>query len=243
MQRTVVIGSRFQGPYRCGQGGYVAGIVSQAIEGAAVVTLRAPTPVEVPLTLREEGPGKYVLREGDRLIAEAEAGEMQIEVPQPVSFEDAKAANNGFEKWMSALGFTEHPVPYCFICGCGKPGTQYENVLPGPTANARTVASHWVPSASLADASGAMPREIVWAALDCPAGWGLSLGVPASDRLTGQLRARQFKPIIAGERFIAMGWFISASGRKSDGGSAIYSEGGDLCAVARGTWIELRPKA
>lgn len=239
MARTLIVESRFQGPRLCGQGGYVAGLVSQGIEGAASVTLKAPTPVDVPLQLTDEGAGHFILWHDEKMIADALPAELAIQAPSPVSFEQARMSNYGFQSWIARMGMAEHPVPYCFVCGCGKPVAHYENLLPGPTPDGNHVASHWVPTEAMADASGDIPRQIVWAVLDCPAGWGLLLNAPWAKRLTGRLTAQQFKPIYPLRHYVAMGWFINAAGRKVDGGSAIYDDEGQVCAVARATWIEL----
>ena len=44
------------------------------------------------------------------------------------------------------------------------------------------------------------------------------------------------------EPCVVIGWPISVSGRKYEVGTAMFNEDGELCARARGLWIELRDR-
>ena len=41
--------------------------------------------------------------------------------------------------------------------------------------------------------------------------------------------------------YVVTAWPVERDGRKLHTGSALFSAEGDLCAVARALWIELRP--
>ncbi|HYC94980.1 MAG TPA: hypothetical protein VEB39_04695, partial [Sphingomicrobium sp.] len=50
----IEIHRRFRGPPTSGNGGYVAGVVAEWIDGPAQVDLLAPIPLEVPLHRRRD---------------------------------------------------------------------------------------------------------------------------------------------------------------------------------------------
>jgi hypothetical protein len=56
----------------------------------------------------------------------------------------------------------------------------------------------------------------------------------------GRLTARLLGPLEAERPHVVIGWPLGADGRKWEGGSALYAEGGELKGYARGLWIELR---
>jgi hypothetical protein len=102
------------------------------------------------------------------------------------------------------------------------------------------MAAPWTPDPSLLDEDDFVRSEIVWAALDCPNGWAATfLGDDAMERtiLLGRLSARILHPTPGSERCVVMGWPIAREKRKLYAGSALFSERGDLRAVARGVWI------
>lgn len=99
------------------------------------------------------------------------------------------------------------------------------------------VASHWDPGQDVAGKFGEVQRRIVWAALDCPTYFGGRVADFAKFAVLGRLTAKVVKPVEVGKRHIVIGWPIEAEERKWHGGSAIYTEDGQLCAFSRGTWV------
>ena len=100
MAHDIEIPARFRGPPSSGNGGYVAGALAQrfragladaAGDAAVEVTLRAPIPLDTPMTLGWES---EVLRMtlGEQLIAEACPAELSDAVPEAPGFEAALAA-------------------------------------------------------------------------------------------------------------------------------------------------------
>ena len=85
----IVIARRYRGPESSGNGGYTSGLVAQRVDAGTVeVTLRVPPPLERPLGRAR------VRRGGERprranLVAEARAAELDLELPQPVSYAEA----------------------------------------------------------------------------------------------------------------------------------------------------------
>jgi hypothetical protein len=98
------------------------------------------------------------------------------------------------------------------------------------------VAAPWVPHSSVAGADGLVRPEFVWAALDCPGAFAVgfsSLGKVMLGRLTAELHA----PVRAGEQYVVTGWPLGQDGRKLYAGTALTSAAGELCGLARATWI------
>jgi hypothetical protein len=103
-------------------------------------------------------------------------------------------------------------------------------VYPGPVAGREgVVASPWTPPADVRP-------EIVWAALDCPAGWAVD-DFQREGVLLGRMAAHIDRLPVAGHPHVLLGWRIGEDGRKRYAGSALFTVGGDLLAAARSTWI------
>jgi hypothetical protein len=78
MLTTLTIARRFRGPLTSANGGYAAGSLAQALAAPAVeVTLRLPPPLETPLAIVEDGE-RTLLLDGERLVAEARAGDPEL---------------------------------------------------------------------------------------------------------------------------------------------------------------------
>jgi hypothetical protein len=54
-------------------------------------------------------------------------------------------------------------------------------------------------------------------------------------RLTGEIMS----PIEPGAPIIVIAWPIGSEGRKWEGGTALFTDAGELKALSRGLWIEL----
>ena len=91
---TVVISSLHGGPPGIGHGGYVAGLLTRHIDGAAQVTLRRPAPLDTDLAVAQTEDG-WALQLGDDVIADAIAAKLELEVPTPPSLDEARAAAAG----------------------------------------------------------------------------------------------------------------------------------------------------
>ena len=183
--------------------------------------------------------GSVALRDGEQLVAEAEpAPALELELPEPVEFERAKEAG-GNCPWAG-----EHPYPMCFTCGPDRHPPEALHLLTGPLSGREVLADGWIPDPSFADADGIVDPKVVWAALDCPTGNGsFFFRPPAGPPLLGRLTAQLLGPVLAGERYVVMGWPIHLEGRKHWGGSVLFDSSGEPVAMAEGLWIELRPSA
>jgi hypothetical protein len=225
----LVIDPRFCGPAESANGGYTCGLVANVLGGSAEVTLRRPPPLGQPLRLEHHSDGA-VLLDGDELVAEGRLAAVELAAPDPVSYDDAELAARNYG------GFERHPFPTCFVCGPGRQRGDGMRIFAGPVPGRELVAAPWVPDYSLVDADGLVRPEFVWAALDCPGVF--ALGFPdLGETLLGRLTAELHAPVRAGERHVATGWALGKDGRKLYAGTALTDAAGELCGLARATWI------
>lgn len=231
MERVITIERRFCGPPQSANGGYAAGVVAEGIDGAAAVTLRLPPPLDTPMTLTGDG-SVSALMDGERLIGEAIAADLDLVVPEPPSFDEATAAS---QRYVFADG--SHLYPTCFVCGTDRADDGL-HIFPGPVdGGSDVVAAPWIPDTSLGTTGEPIDPRYVWSALDCPSYFGLGTTPLA---LLGRLTARIDRVPVVGERLIAMGWPIGADKRKHYSGSALATAEGEIIARAAATWIELK---
>jgi len=231
----IVIDRRFNGPPGTANGGYACGLLARLIDGPAAVTLRRPPPLGVPLAIERRAGGIVVVRSAEGVVAEAEPARFDAELPDPVTPEQAEAASASY------IWFEGHPFPGCFVCGPGRAVGDGLRVFPGPVPGRNVVAAPFVADdAALGDQNGVLRPEIVWAALDCPSGVAVYTAEAMTGvALLGRLEANLIGPLRVGERYVAVGWHVRTEGRKAFAGSALFTDVGELRAVAQATWIRL----
>jgi hypothetical protein len=228
MSEEVIVARRFRGPPSSGNGGYCCGLLAQHMAGAVEVTLRAPPPLDRALGIDCDA-GGCALRDGAQLIGQARAGALELDAPDPPSFEEAERCAQRF------TGFASHVFPECFTCGPARAEGDGLRIFPGVAEDGRCVAAPWVPGESQVE-HGVVPAPIVWAALDCPGYFAAASGLNALlGRMTGQLvRAPR-----VGERCVVIGWALGREGRKIQAATALFGEDAVLLGCARQTWIEI----
>jgi hypothetical protein len=215
----VVIDRKFRGPTGSANGGYTCGLLASFLHGPAEVTLRLPPPLERPLEVVTEG--ALELRDGADVVAEATEADLDLDVPDPISFADASAA---------ALpeGDKESVFPECFVCGWAREDGL--RVYAGPVDRNGLVAATWIPREDV------ISSEFVWAALDCPGAFAVEFGQRGNPVL-GRLTARVEHLPHPGERCVVMGWPLGDDGRKRYAGTAVFGEDGRILGSARAVWI------
>ncbi len=232
---TLVISSRFRGPSTSGNGGYACGRVAAYIAGVASVRLKAPPPLETELRI-EKSESAVRLLDDAKLIAEARPSGLDLRPPVAPDFAEAERASEGF------LYFTRHSFPQCFVCGPQRTVGDGLRIFPGAVGSKTMVAAPWIPHESLADSSGNVGNEFLWAALDCTSVFSI---LPVPEGMTvvlGELCVRIDGVVSPNERCVVIGWPLQIDGRKRFAGSAIFSSQGVAMAVGRATWIEV-PKS
>ena len=227
---VITIDERFCGPPGSGNGGYVAGLLARRLGTAAEVTLRRPVPLGRSLPLARTD-GGIELRDGETVLARAEAANPAVEPPPAVSLEDARQASARFPR------ADEHPLPHCFVCGTARGLGDGLRIFPGPVSgDSDVVAGPWVPDATLAGPDGLVREEFLWASLDCTGAFATN-EPPRGLMLLGRLAAEIRGPLRAGEPVIVTGWPLADQGRKIVAGTALRRADGGIVAVARATWV------
>ncbi len=232
---TMTISSRFCGPSKSGNGGYVCGRIARHISGSANVRLFSPPPLETELRIEAED-DVVQLFHGSELIAEGHKIKLDLKMPLSPSISEAKEASKSY------LGFTSHNFPRCFVCGPLRENGDGMRIFAGPLKDGSVVAAPWIVDASL-DRDSRIPDEFLWAALDCPSGFAV---LPVAEGMTivlGQLSGHIYGSVRASEVYVVIGWPIHIEGRKRISGSAVFSEAGDVVAIGQATWIEVPESA
>lgn len=241
MAETVSIPRAFCGPPESGNGGYVCGVTARLLtDGPAEVTLRRPPPLERALRV-ERSASRVALMDDDAVVADAVPTELDVELPPPVSADSARRAVDAFD----VARYTDsHPFRGCFTCGPDRAVGQGLRLFPAPLLDrADTAASPWVPQESLADETGLVRAEIIWAAVDCPSAFGhMMRSDPWDPIVLGRLAADIRRRPAPGEDLAVGGWLIEDQGRKLIGAAAVWAADGSVVAVSRATWIRLTPE-
>ena len=185
------------------------------------MTLRSPPTLERPLAVVQRDDGVSVL-DGERLVAQGERADFELDVPEPVPMDEADRAGSRY------AGFAHHAYATCFTCGPDR--SDGLGIFAGPVAGRDVVAAPWTPP------TGEIPPEIVWAALDCPSGWAVD-EFQREGVLLGRLAAKLLAPVEGGEPHVVIGWPVGADGRKRYAGSAVFTAHGEVRAYARSTWL------
>ncbi len=231
-EETLTVPAERNGPAGMANGGWLVGRLAEALSVTeATVTLRAPTPLERPVTVRRTAEGLRLL-DGDTLLAEATPSGHPHGWLDPVSLPEAALAETQF------AGLHDHPFPTCFVCGTERAVGDGLRIFPGPAPGRdATVASWWTPSATLAGSDGRIPTSVVAAALDCPSGWVHHR--PGGAALLGRMSLAHHGVVRAGHDHVVVAERSGAEGRKLHARSAVFDGGGRCLAMAEATWISV----
>jgi hypothetical protein len=230
---SIVVAARYCGPPGSGNGGYSCGRLAAGLAGAVEVTLRRPPPLDRPLAVRPDANGLALL-DGEQLVAAARKTDFELAPPPFPGLAAATEAARHFH------GLQVHAFPGCFVCGPARAASDGLHIFPGEIAADRLVACPWLPAADLADDSGTVRNEFVWAALDCPGAWAWLSGMERP-LVLGRLAAKFDAPVIAGQPHVVGGWQLGREGRKHFSGTVVWRADGTICARASATWIEVDP--
>jgi len=235
MTDSLVIPSRFCGPWGIGNGGYVCGRIAAYVDGPVTVTLRRPSPLATAMAVERDEEGSVRIHHGRTLIAEAASspGGPAPEIPGPVGAAEARAVAG------RARYYTDPVFPDCFVCGVNRQPGDGLRIFPGPVPGQALWAAPWTPDPSVADGGRVRP-EVVWAALDCPSGIAAAEAADLT-RGTAILLGRMSASLAArpapGEQCRVIAWPCGRDGRKLLAGSALLAPGGEVLAVARAVWL------
>jgi hypothetical protein len=233
---TLTVPARFRGPAGSANGGYVSGRIAGYLDGPVAVTLRRPPPLVTPMTVEPGADGSVRVMDGDTLVAEAASAQdgAMLRIPDVVSKAEARAAEG------RARYFKDPVFPSCFVCGTRRRPGDGLRIFPGPVSRRALWAAPWIPDATVADGSGSVRPEIVWAALDCPSGIAAAeaadLG-PYTAILLGRMTASLAVLPEVGAECQVIAWSAGRDGRKLTAGSALLGPGGEVLAAARSVWL------
>ena len=223
MPMEITLPHRFRGPLASANGGYACGRLAAFVDAADVeVTLRLPPPLDRPLAVERDGVGVRLL-DGDAVVAEARPARLEVDAPAPVSVEDAQAARERHVRGWSPE-FSE-----CYVCGVREDGLE---IRVGPVPGREPV--HAAPIALPEDRP-----EIVWAVIDCPGAYAVG-AEGRGDIVLGRMTARVNRMPAVDEQCVVVSWPLGEDGRKLFAGTALFSEDGELVALARQVWIAPR---
>lgn len=230
--QTFSVGTRFRGPAAAANGGYVSGLLADALGMcAAEVNLRAPTPLETRLEMRRASDCVCLMHD-HILIAEARPSVLQLDIPPcPSLSEAAQATQNG--------DGTESPFPECFACGRRRPPGDGLGVFAGGLAGSSLVAAAWQPHHNFARPDGTLAPQFAWAALDCPGGFAASEGGKRGACLTVRMHGEILRPMPVGRPYIVLAWPVWRDGRKTATGTALFDAYGQVTARALSLWLQV----
>jgi hypothetical protein len=230
----IIIDPRYNGPNTSGNGGWVAGSLARLLGHESVsVSLRAPAPLNVPMSVYWRGDGAVTLEKDGTLIAEACLAPLTLDLPTAPDPDEAEVAGVLARK-INPQG-TNGRYARCFSCGLAR--SDGLHIVPGPVGNDGMVATSWT-APSLANSKEQLSVEATWAALDCSAGfaWMQRLGA-RTPIITARMTAVIDQPLRVGRRYTVIGWPIAQDGRKLHAGTAIFDATGTVQACSRQLWL------
>jgi len=227
------VARRFCGPPESANGGYICGLVAGRIHQPVTVRLLRPPPLETALELHVVEPGVWAVEyAGLRYIEARATAPLELDIPASPGYVQAQEST-----LHGPSDAREHPCPGCFVCGPERAHGDGLRIFAGPVPGRDLVAAAWVPDVSVAQ-GGKVHPEVLSAALDCPGFHALRTG--SRPWLLGEFAVRVDRLVHADERCVIVGWKLVGAGRKQTVGTALFDEDGEVCAWARGTWIEPR---
>lgn len=219
-----------------GNGGYVAGIVANAIDGCAEVTLKAPPPLDTAMAIKRFDDGVSLVS-GDVEYAIGKKSDLDLDPPKPPCADEIAAA---------AARYEDHgPSDFsgCFVCGRDRePGDGLRIYAGALNSDGRSVAAPWKVPETLDLIDGRVAPEYVWAAMDCPGAytlWNHNDDV-SPNTLLGRMTAEICQAPKPGDACAIMGWYLESDGRKHYAGTAAFGPDGALLGLAKQVWIELK---
>lgn len=240
---SVTIERRFRGPATSGNGGYVSGLLADALtaagpptpDGDAVrVRLSNPPPLDQPLQVELDPiDGSATLRDGGTTIGVATWATLELEPVSAVTPAEAAATAAAYVDGPS------HPFKGCFVCGPGREPGDGLRLFAGQHAPGRT-ACVWQPDASVAAPDGTIGARMVWCALDCPGGW--TWDMVARPMVLGTMTTRIGRLPRLDEPCVVTGRLDRTDNRRTWTSSALYGADGDLLAAAEAIWIHIDPE-
>ena len=232
---TLRIAARYCGPPASANGGYVCGLIADAIGQLVTVRLLKPPPLDTDLQLSADDDGSWHVERDAQRIAEARPARLDdLAIPAVPGYAEALGASS-HATWSDPA---QHPCPGCFVCGPLRARGDGLRLFAGPVPGRTIVATGWLPDVSLGRSDGKVAPEFIAAALDCPGFQALQTGL--KPWVLGEFTCRIDRRVHVDEPCVIVGWQIGIKGRRAIVGTSLHDEAGELCALAKGVWIEPR---
>lgn len=214
----------------------MCGLMAAYVGGAVVVTLHSPPPLATSLTIEAGAEDSVRAYHGSILVAKATPAQdgRAFSVPATVSAAAARADAG------RARYFQDPVYPDCFVCGSDRQAGDGLRIFPGPVPGRAIWAAPWTPDASVADSSGHVDPEIIWAVLDCPSGIAAGEAANLDDNtaiVLGRMSASLTYLPAVGDACRVIAWPGTQEGRKLTAGSALLGPMGEVLAVAKAVWL------
>lgn len=234
------IPSSYVGPPKIANGGYVCGLMANFIDGPADVFIRMPTPVDHELQVVASDDGNYYLMDGEKVLVQAKAGSLDLEVPKPPPYEMAVEAakisialkDSPYHDWK-----TKGIHPFCFCCGADGSDPKGLKIHPGRINGSEIVAAPWTPASELGNEAGFVRPEFIWTALDCPGAFAFLELTDHRPGLSGRLIGQIERPLRVGEPGVVIAWPVAVEGKKLFAGSALFNADGQIVGRVLATWF------
>lgn len=230
MHKDIIIERRFNGPPISANGGYAAGVLFEAMASAGPVSvgLKAPPPVDQPLSLEKVGAVISML-DGETVVAEATNGVFSDPLPDIPA--DAEAD-------------FDHPLDRgpdtfdgCYVCGRARSVPEGLCIYSYPVKGAEGwVVADWTLHAGLSDDGLQVAHRQILAALDCPGYYACSAGEPA---LLARITAEITAPLSPDGTARVYGYTRGVSGRKRSCGTLVVSDSEQVIARAEAVWVSV----
>ncbi len=230
------IDARFNGPPNSAHGGVACGVFAGAADSRrATVRLTAPPPLDTDLR-PTDGPEDWSVVVGPHgPVAQTRRWDVPEDL-ETLPRLDAEHIAEGNAWWRENV-FDTHLFPACFGCGHERPPGDGLFLHPGFVEGSEYKADTWTP------AEGETDDYWVWAAVDCPSGFGtLTAGeLPAEigPVMLGELSLLISESPDVGVEYQVVARPAGQDGRKLRSDVAVVAPDGKNIARGRSTWIRL----
>ena len=236
----IVVPRQFRGPPVTANGGYICGVLSNAVGGRGSAMLRSGVPLDTPVTLTPSEDGGVTLTNAEGLLLGTAKPADPVALPDPPPAPSLEAARLA----QTRSRFAERSLHRgCFSCCIEREDGEGLGVHVGQLDGAPegVCAGVWTPHANFADPDGTVPDEITWAALDCSGSmaWFIKTETPVG--LLGTMAGEVLEKPRAGETYVVAAWADRVEGRKHFAGVALYRQDGRLVARGGQIWIGRPP--
>ena len=204
---------------------------------AVEVTLKAPPPLDVALSVETSDDTVRLLHDGLVVAVARRVDAFEVSAPPDLSYAQATAIAAGSPVLQTAK---EHPFPSCFVCGPARTVGDGLRIFAAQIPGGVAFVAPFCPTGEQ------LGSEFVWAAMDCPSSFPMYL---ESDPLPGpyvlgRMTAQIDGVLEIGRNYVVAAWRDEVSGRKLLTSVVLYEpatadRGIVELARARSVWIRL----